>query len=129
MAYAELLRGMFPDLDPVVDDLFLLEAHEIAELPGRVPDRALGAVLHAHPRLHRLLITRCPAVGEQLAGLVARHHPHGVDDLAACEKAVVWEVADLIAYQRAPDYYEVNAGIEWAVGAVTKAVALEDKVV
>lgn len=129
MAYAELLKGMFPDLDPGVDDLFLLEAHEIAELPARVPERALGAVLHAHPRLHRFLITRCPAVAEQLAELVTTHHPHRVDDLAACEQAVVWEVADLIAYQRAPEYYEVNAGIEWAVGAVTESVALEDKVV
>jgi SAM-dependent methyltransferase len=120
---------MFPDLNPELDDLFLLEAHEIADLPVRVPERELGAVLHAHPRLHRFLVTRCPAVTEQLAVLVAKYGPHGVDDLAPSEKAVVWEVADLIVYQRAPEYYETHAGVDWTIEAVSEAVPLQDKVV
>lgn len=129
MANAELLKGLFPDLDPDVDDLFLLEAHEIADLPVRVPERELGAVLRAHPRLHRFLIARCPEVAEHLAALVAKYHPSGVDDLAACEQTVVWEIADLIVYQRAPEYYETHAGVDWTIAAVSEAITLEDKVV
>lgn len=37
------LRPLHCRLNPEVDDLFLLEAHEIADLPVRVPARELGA--------------------------------------------------------------------------------------
>ena len=37
--YADLLRDQFPDLNPEVDDLFLLETHQIADLPERAPAR------------------------------------------------------------------------------------------
>ena len=47
MSYAEALQEMFPDLDPAVDDLFLLEPHQITHLPERAPARELAAVLHA----------------------------------------------------------------------------------
>ena len=89
MGYADLLRGRFPDLHPVVDDLFLLEAHQIAELPDRVPAGDLGVVLRAHPRLHRFLVTRCPAARELLARVLAHQTDGPMKDLAACEQAVV----------------------------------------
>jgi SAM-dependent methyltransferase len=129
VGYADPLRGMFPDLNPDVDDLFLLEAHQIADLPHRVPAGDLGVVLRAHPRLHRFLVTRCPAVQESFAQLLARQPRGRGADLAACEQAVVWEVADWIVYQRAPVDYEIHAGIDWTIGAVTEVTTLTDKVV
>jgi hypothetical protein len=62
VSYARLLQEMFPDLEPMVDDLFLLEAHQIARLPERAPARELAAVLHAHPGLNRFLTTRHPPI-------------------------------------------------------------------
>lgn len=58
--YADLLQEMSPNLNPVVDDLFLLEAHQIAGLPerGRGPEPA--AVVHARPRLHRFFRSMSP---------------------------------------------------------------------
>ena len=128
MGYAELLRGRFPDLNPVVDDLFLLEAHQIAELPHRVPAGDLGVVLRAHPRLHRFLVTRCPAARESFDQMLA-HQPSTVDDVTAREQAVVWEIADWIVYQRAPQDYDTHAGIDWTLAAVTDVTTLTDKVV
>jgi len=129
VGYADLLRDRFPDLNPVVDDLFLLEAHQIAELPDRVPAGDLGVVLRAHPRLHRFLVTRCPAARESFAQVLA-HQPDGpMEDLAACEQAVVWEIADWIVYQRAPQDYDAHAGVDWTIAAVTEVTPLTDKVV
>jgi SAM-dependent methyltransferase len=129
VGYADLLRERFPDLNPVVDDLFLLEAHQIAELPHRVPASDLGAVLRAHPRLHRFLVTRCPEAREPFDQMLAHQPDVAVDDVAACEQAVVWEIADWIVYQRAPQDYDTHAGVDWSIAAVTQVTRLTDKVV
>jgi SAM-dependent methyltransferase len=120
---------MFPDLNPGVEDLFLLEPHQIADLPERAPARELAAVLHAHPAIGRFLIRRHPAIEEYLAQLLAEHGPAGVTDLAACERGLAWELADWIAYQRAPEMYDKGAQVDWDLAAVAELVALDGKVV
>ena len=60
--YAELLRDRFPGLAPVVDDLFVLEAHQVASQPERAPARELAAVLHSEPLLHRFFVVRHPPI-------------------------------------------------------------------
>ena len=129
MAYGDALREAFPDLHPAVEDLFLLEAHEVAELPDRAPARELAAVLHAHPLLRRFLIARHPPGEETLLGLMAAHPAAAAGDLQGCEQAVVWEVADWIVYERAPEYYDARATITWDSRALTDVVRVEGAVV
>jgi hypothetical protein len=129
VTYASLLREMFPGLNPEVDDLFLLEAHQIAGLPERAPAQELAAVLHADPRLRRFLIARHPPIEGFLERLLTEHPPVSEEDLAEFAHALVWEVADWIAYQRAPEGYDTGANIDWDLAAVTEVVALEGKVV
>jgi ubiquinone/menaquinone biosynthesis C-methylase UbiE len=120
---------MFPGMDPVLDDLFLLEAHQIAGLPDRAPARELAAALHADPRLLRFFVTRHPPIEEYLSGLLADYGPVAPNDLAAHVQSLVWELADLIMYQRAPDTYDAESQIDWDIAAVTEVVNLEGKVV
>ncbi len=127
--YADALRGMFPGLDPVVDDLFLLEDHQIGGLPDRAPARELAAVLHADPRLHRFLVVRHPPIEEYLADVMTEHAPAAPGDLAACRQALVWELADWITYQRAPELYDIGVQVDWDIAAVAEKVDLEGKVV
>lgn len=124
MGYAQSLQQTFPDLAPVVDDLFLLEAHEVAELLQRAPARELAAVLHAHPTLLRFLEVRHPATASALDRLLAAHSEVAGAELAACEAAIVWEVADLIVYQRAPEAYDRQVSLAWDPAAVTRKVDL-----
>jgi ubiquinone/menaquinone biosynthesis C-methylase UbiE len=118
---------MFPDLDPVVDDLFLLEAHQIANLPERAPAQDLAVVLQAHPALHRFLIARHPPIEAFLARLLTEHRPTTGSDLVSSSSTLVWELADWIVYQRAPGSYDSEAQIDWDVAAVTDVVALDGK--
>lgn len=127
--YAEMLRARFPDLAPDLNDLFLLEAHQIANLPQRAPARELAAVLHADPRLRRFLVARHPAIGEFVTRSLDEHGPASGDDLAACERSLVWELADWIVYQRAPEMYDSGSEVDFDVAAVVSVVDLEGKVV
>ena len=111
VGYAAALRSTFDGLDPVVDDLLLLERHEVSELLDRAPARELAGVLHSDPRLRRFLVARCPEVEPRMEALLAAFGPVGSQDITRCEQAVVWEVADLIAYERAPDLYDQRSAI------------------
>ncbi len=124
IGYAAALRAMFDGLDPVVDDLLLLERHEVWELLDRAPARELAGVLHADPRLLRFLVTRCPEVEPRVAALLAAFRPVMPHEVTRCAQAVVWEVADLIAYERAPDLYDQRAAIPFEAAAVDELVPL-----
>jgi hypothetical protein len=56
--FAARLRELFPDLAPRVDDLYLLEAHQVSSLQSRAPWGELAAVLHAHPGVRRYPVAR-----------------------------------------------------------------------
>jgi len=129
VTFGHHLRQVFPDLHPVVDDLFLLDAHQVAGLPERAPTRELAAVLHAHPRLYRFLVARHPPIEGFLSQISNEQDAVGNDDLVLCEDALVWELADWILYQRAPEYYHAEATIGWDLAAATDVVSLDGKVV
>ncbi len=129
MSYAELLRDMFPGLEPTVDDLCLLETHQIKELRRRVTPGTLATVLHAHPHVRQVLVARCPDEAAAIDRILAEHQPAAVGKAARDVQDLLWEVADLIVYQREPAAYDALAVHEWDFAAVTDVVSLDDKVV
>lgn len=124
VGYAAALRATFDGLDPVVDDLLLLERHEVPELLDRAPTRELAGLLHSDPRLRRFLVARCPEVEPRMEALLAAFGPVRSPDITRCEQAVVWEVADLIAYERAPDLYDQRSAIPFDAAAVDELAPL-----
>jgi hypothetical protein len=129
VGYAELLQGLFPDLHPEVADLYLLESHQIADLPERAPGRELAAVLHAHPHLRRFLVIRHPPIEEFVTRLLAEHEAVDAGELALCEDNLVWELADWIAYQRDPDGYDAGTESFGDLAAITNIEPLDNKTV
>ena len=80
--YGDRLRELFPDLAPTVDDLYLLEAHQVAGLPTRRPRAGAGRACSMRtPGLRRYLVTRDPAIGAWLDDLLEQHGP-APDDAA-----------------------------------------------
>ena len=126
MKYAESIREMFPTLDPVVGDLFLLEPHQIANLPDRAPPMELAAVVRANPQLKDYLAAQHPPIAGFLEELLA-DRPAGVGaDLAASEQELLWEVGDLICYQKAPQLYDERApGQDWDTSAITEVAVID----
>ena len=82
--YGEGLRKRFRALAPVVDDLFLLEPHQIACLPKRAPRGELAAVLREYPKLVRFFSVRHPPIEPFLSDLL--HAAPSLEmDLAECK--------------------------------------------
>lgn len=129
MGYAKILQGLFPDLHPEVDDLYLLESHQIANLPERAPNHELAAVLDAHPHLRRFFVVRHPPIEEFITRLLAEHEAVDAGELAVCEDNLVWELADWIAYQRDPAGYDAGTGSLGDLTAITNIAPLDNKTV
>jgi SAM-dependent methyltransferase len=123
--YGDRLRQLFPDLEPSVDDLFLLEAHQVEGLASRAAPADLAALLHAHPAVRTYLETRHPPIGSHLDALQAAHRPLGGRALAVAQERLLWEIADEIVYQRAPEAYDAFAGRDWDDRWVTEVADLE----
>jgi SAM-dependent methyltransferase len=126
LRYADHIRSLFPTLDPVVGDLFLLESHQIETLPERAPAAELAAVLHAHPQIRRYLVIRHPAIETYLDDLLAAHPALEGPELEAAQDELVWEIGDLIGYQKAPDLYDARvADDDWALTAITDVAPID----
>jgi len=117
---------MFPALDPAIADLYLLEPHQIAQLPKRAPGSELAAVLHAYPQLRRHFALRHPPIARYVDGLLTEHPPATPADLPAIADELVWEIGDLICYQKAPQLYDERApGHDWDTSAITEVAAID----
>ena len=121
--YARKLEERFPEFVPEVEDLFLLEAHQIACLPERAPVQPLASVLQREPRLHRFFAARQPAVKPFLDEVLAAHD--GTGDT----HSLLWELADWLIYQRAPGLYDRTVAGAWHIDAVPERLSLDGKVV
>jgi hypothetical protein len=129
MPYADHLRGLFPTLELEVADLFALEAHQIAELPTRAPDRELAEVLHAHPEVRTFLEVRHPAIASHLARVLTEHPSSRAADIVQSEQDLLWEIGDLLVYDTAPELLDALPTNDWDFGVVTELVDLDRKVV
>jgi SAM-dependent methyltransferase len=129
MPYADHLRALFPSLELEVADLFALEAHQIAELPARAPDKELAEVLHAHQEVRTFLEVRGPAIADHLARVLDEHPPASGADIANSEQDLLWEIGDLLVYDTAPELYDALPVHDWDFAVVHEMVDLADKVV
>ncbi len=125
--YADGLRERFPQLAPVVDDILLLEPHQIAALPQRAPRRDLAVVLRTHPHLVRYLVTRHPPIEALLLELLAASTSPGDDAVESADR-LLWEIADYIVYQREPAMYDAGVDYGWGAEALSEAWPLDGKV-
>jgi hypothetical protein len=129
MPYADHLRGLFPTLELEVADLFALEAHQIAELPTRAPERELAEVLHAHPEVRTFLEVRHPPIAGHLTRVLAAHPPAANVDIVTSEQDLLWEIGDLLVYVTAPETYDAMPTNDWDVSVVAELVDLDGKTV
>jgi ubiquinone/menaquinone biosynthesis C-methylase UbiE len=130
MAYSQMLRKMFPDISLHAEDLLLLETFQIKYLSDRVAVREFSTLLRTYPVVHRFLVSKYPPVDSFLTSILDETKPISDQTLieAQCQEAL-WEIADLIIYNKYPELLDTQTRIKWDVEEISSITSLEGKVV
>jgi len=130
MPYSQKLRDLFPGISLHWEDLLLLEAFQVKYLPDRVAVKEFATLLRAYPVTHRFLVSKHPPISSFLTGILEEHKPVGDKKLVEdhCQEAL-WEIADLILYNRNPELLDARAPIRWKIDEINSITPLKGKVI
>lgn len=130
MKYATKLKKLFSGTDLNVDDLLLLESFQIKYLPDRIPKKEFAALLRAYPFIQRFLISKNPAIKNFINTILKKNQ--AINDNRIIEKycdELVWEIADLIVYNKYPEIYDDKVSFNWKIEEIISEELLNGKVV
>lgn len=130
MKYSKMLRELFSGISLQVEDLFLLESFQIKYLPDRVPTKEFSAMLRAYPYLQRFLILKCPLI-EDFIHSVLNENPKTAnkDEIDAYCNELLWEIAELIVYNKYPEIYDDKVSFNWEIEEIIPKDTLKGKLV
>jgi 2-polyprenyl-3-methyl-5-hydroxy-6-metoxy-1,4-benzoquinol methylase len=130
MAYSQKLRGLFPEISLVWEDLLLLEAFQIKYLPERVAVKEFATLIREYPVVYRFLISKFPPIASFLARILEENKAvEGINLIEAHCQEALWEIADLIIYNKSPELFDTHAPIKWNLGEISAITSLDGKVV
>jgi SAM-dependent methyltransferase len=131
MPYSDMLRRQFHNISLEFEDLYLLESFQIANLTERAPKRELAALLWAHPSIKRFFVKKCPPIAEFINNIQEEYSPAmNQGELTSYIDEFLWEIADLILYNKNPEVFDARAQLEsWVFNEIKSIISLENKVV
>jgi len=120
-----MLRELFPEISLNAEDLLLLETIQISYLPERVARAEFAYLLREYPLVHRFLLTKHPPIASFLSSLLEESKTssdiHHIRE--QCQEAL-WEIADLIIYNKHPELYDRQTRIHWDINEITSVTSL-----
>ncbi len=130
MKYSTYLRELFSDTNLDIEDLLLLESFQIKYLPKRVPQKEFATLLRAHPIIHRFLIKKEPSIQSFLDKILMENKPiHDQDTINDHCNEVVWEIGELIVYNKFPEAYNSKIKFTWKIEDILSTNLLKDKTI
>ena len=125
-----MLRELFPEITLHAEDLLLLESFQIKYLPDRVAAKEFATLLRKYPVVHRFMVNKYPPIAAFLTRLLEenKHAGESHQVMDHCQKAL-WEIADLILYNKHPELYDRNSQIHWDISEIFSITSLEGKIV
>jgi len=130
MGYAQSLKKRFPGITIKVEDLLLLEDFQVKYLPDRVPEKEFSIVLHANPLIHRFFELKYPLIEGFINTILAAYNPADNEDILeeSCQD-LLWEIADLIIYNKYPGVYDEQSGLIWEMSELSSVTSLQGKTI
>jgi len=130
MGYAPSLKKRFPGIILEPEDLFLLEAFQVKSLPDRVLEKEFSIMLHKYPMILHFLILKYPPIASFINTILSDYKPAANEDTVeeSCQE-LLWEIADLIVYNKFPEVYDEQSGITWEISELNSVTSLPGKTV
>ncbi len=130
MKYSKMLRELFSGISLQVEDLFLLESFQIKYLPDRVPKKEFAVMLRKYPYIQRFLILKYPLIKSFIDTVLNENRETGDEnEIDDCCNELLWEIADLIVYNKYPAIYDDRVEFNWDIKEIIPENSLEGKVV
>jgi len=130
MTYEKRLKKLFHGIDLKVEDLLLLETFQIDYLKSRLPKKEFSAVLFANPLIKGFLINKHPPMAEYIKKVQDKYGPAAnKKELLEFTDRAIWEIAELLVYNKYPDVFDKRSIIKWHYKDITSVVSLKDRIV
>ena len=130
MKYSKTLKKQFAGITLNVEDLLLLETFQIKCLPDRVPQKEFSVLLRANPIIHRYLISKYPPISDFINTILKENEPvNNKSIIEECCRELLWEIADLIIYNKYPEVYDAKVELNWELNEIIPTKSLKGKVV
>lgn len=125
-----MLKQLFDGIEINAEDLLHLESFQIQYLPDRVPRKEFSTLLREYPFVKRFLISKHPPIKDFINGIFEENSKIKDRDLINdhCDK-LLWEIADLIVYNKRPEIYNNKVNFTWDISEIIPIEALKEKVV
>ena len=121
---------MFTDVDLEIEDLLLLEPFQIKYLKDRVPHNALAVLLSAHPVVTNFFKSKYPPIVPFLDSIMEDAKlPSASSEVENICQELLWEIAELIVYNKYPEYYDKKSSIYWEVAEIIDPEFIKGKTV
>jgi len=130
MEYYSMLKQLFSGVELNAEDLLHMESFQVPYLPDRVPQMEFATVLRQYPYIKRFLISKHPPI-ESFMNTILKENEE-VKDKAVIDEHIdklVWEIADLVVYNKHPNVYDDKVRFPWTISDVISEELLKGKVV
>ena len=130
MKYYSMLKRLFDGIELNAEDLLHLESFQIPYLPDRVPQKEFSTLLREYPFIERFLISKHPSIKNFINDIFKENEKITDKDLINehCDK-LIWEIADLIVYNKHPEIYDDKVTFTWDISEIISLELLKNKVV
>ncbi|MCD4789016.1 MAG: class I SAM-dependent methyltransferase [Bacteroidales bacterium] len=130
MKYSKTLKELFAGITLNAEDLLFLETFQIKYLPDRVPQKEFSVLLRANPIIHRYLISKYPPIEIFINTILKENVPINNKNIIEeyCQE-LLWEIADLIAYNKYPEVYDAKVEFTWELNEIIPGKSLKGKIV
>lgn len=130
MKYAKTLKKIFTGIILKPEDLLHLETFQISYLPDRVPKREFATLIQQYPVIKEFLISKNPGI-EHFLNEIFNQYEQIKDKSTIHEhsKEALWEIADLIVYNKYPEVYDENTRFDWDIEEINSITSLKGKTV
>ncbi len=125
-----MLREHFDGINLMAEDLLLLESFQIKYLPERIPQKEFATLIRAYPYIKNNLVSKNPSIGDFITSVLEENEI--IEDKNLQKKHIdelLWEIADLIVYNKFPEIYDEKAKFNWNINEIISKQSLTGKVV